>query len=183
MSKGMIINVKNKNYSVDRNDVYYGRLIRIDAASLYDGNNVAQNGGSAKMDIIAWHLWRDAVLFIINENRADDLLYDSPKYPVLGVSSDKDCYIAKAVIKDAYCLSDLLQHLGYYKTLGYKDITHIEKNVFSGWLGKKSFDVVKKIDDEQLFNILQSFKENKNAFKPHKQEGKIRDLGKFASLF
>lgn len=80
------------------------------------------------------------MLFIPNEEKlSNDLLYQSPSYPILNVTDDETCLSLgkkSIVIKDACNLAALLEYFGYNKDLTFEDIMRIRKIFFTGRFAK-----------------------------------------------
>lgn len=76
------------------------------------------------------------MLFVPNEEKlSNDLLYRSPRYPILNVTDDETCLKLgeeSIVIKDAFNLATLLEYFGYNKDLTFEDIMRIRKTFFTG---------------------------------------------------
>ena len=97
-----------------------------------------------------------SILFIVDEQGlAQDLLYDSPRYPVLDVSDDEQCVIKKGcekpIVLDSWNLERLLKSLGYASMLTGEDILRIRNTIFDS----KGSERLKMFSD----NIAQLYKE------------------------
>lgn len=78
------------------------------------------------------------------ESLSNDLLYQSPSYPVLNVSDDELCLSIgenKIVIKDACNLNELLEYFGYKKELTYEDIIELRRTFFTGRFAKDNCEL------------------------------------------
>ena len=80
------------------------------------------------------------MLFTPDENSySSDLLYNSPAYPILNVTSDDICLNLgenSTVIKDACNLGALLKYFGFDENLTHEDIINIRKTFFTGRFAK-----------------------------------------------
>lgn len=81
-----------------------------------------------------------SMLFVLDENNcADDLLYNSPHYPIFNISENDLCLSSLLSIKhDAYNLGRLLQYFNYPMYLNYKDIVEIKLRFFGEFLLENS---------------------------------------------
>ena len=126
-----------------------------------------------------------SILFVIDKKRyARDILYDSPRYPIVGVTEDKYCVIEKgeekAIIFSRWCLAELLSSLGYPSILTKKDIQRIRNTLFdslaserlrilSGYLYERYRECIKTLRDKSLKEAF--FDKNKtNSFKPIEEQ-------------
>lgn len=78
-------------------------------------------------------IFQRTMLFVLDENKhANDLLYNSPSYPIINISSHDDIYHSKIVLLHyTYWIGKLLEHFGYPDKLQYADIVRIRKHLFS----------------------------------------------------
>lgn len=113
--------MKNLNYKINRDRIYLGEVARIYdyAEYLVDGEKHSYIDGSC--------FYRYMLFVLTDDGYANDLLYESTNYPVLGIA-DHEVFLndnhAKAIIKYAK-LDNLLKDNGYPKKLEYKDIMKI----------------------------------------------------------
>lgn len=150
--------MENRNYKVNRDNVYVGEVVRAD--NIYrsnEGNNFLRNK-PGMLDTDSWFSYR-SMLFVPNEEKlSDDLLYRSPNYPILNVTDDNICLaLAKnsCVIKDACNLAALLEYFGYNKDLTFEDILEIRKKFFTGRFAK---------DNCELFGYRETMAEDVTFF-------------------
>lgn len=136
--------MENKNYIVCRDDIHVGEVVRIDKIYRYEGESDFFKTKPGQLDTGPWMSYR-SMLFVPNENKfADDLLYQTPIYPILNVTDDKICLnLGKnsIVIKDACNLSELLEYFGYNKYLNFEDIMKIRKTFFTGRFAKDNCEL------------------------------------------
>lgn len=126
--------MENRKYKVCRDNVYVGQVIR--TSCVYQKRVMrASKEKNGILDVDRWRGYR-SILFTLNEdNLADDLLYNSPNYPILNISDNEKCTDFNnriILVKDAYNLSELLRYFNYNKELTYEDIIRIRKTFFSG---------------------------------------------------
>lgn len=125
--------MENRKYKVCRDNIYVGRVIRTGCV-YQQGTTSVSNESAGKLDVERWRSYR-SILFTLNEdNLAEDLLYNSPNYPVLNISDDKKCMNFDeriTLIKDAFNLSAMLKYYNYNEELTYEDIVEIRKRFFS----------------------------------------------------
>ena len=107
----------NKNYIVNRDNVYVGEVVEIT-------NNVCRRGSyvdyfnvkKGKLAIYSWMSYR-SMLFTVDDNKmANDLLYKTPVYPILNITDDDICLnlkIGSVVLNEAYNLSSILQYFNF----------------------------------------------------------------------
>ena len=78
-------------------------------------------------------LFQRTMLFILDENNhANDLLYDSPHYPIFNISPNEDCLNSTiCVLHRTYQIGKILSYFGYPEQLNYKDIVRIRKHLFN----------------------------------------------------
>lgn len=123
--------MKNRKYKVCRDNIYVGEVIR--TRCVYH-NNIVDNTRNGELRVDRWRSYR-SILFVPNENNlADDLLYNSPNYPVLNITNNEKCLDFDEniiLINDACNLSELLKYFGYNEELTYQDILKIRRTFFS----------------------------------------------------
>lgn len=151
--------MKNYNYKVSRDDVYVGNVcginpekIEVYPDGLYDyamldyglvteeeirkdleGRNFLFRRNVEQLYYPSFESFRRTMLFVLDENNcANDLLYDSPHYPIFNISSNKDCLNSSiCILEYTYQLSKVLQYFEYPEQLGYEDIVKIRKSLFN----------------------------------------------------
>ena len=119
--------MKNRNYKVCRDNIYVGKVIKNDVVYRYDGY---VNSGHTKPGQLTTGIYRSyrSMLFIPNEGKlANDLLYQSPTYPILNITDDNTCLGLEnsIIIHDACNLATLLKYFKYEEELIYQDILSI----------------------------------------------------------
>ena len=77
--------------------------------------------------------FRRSMLFTLDENKhANDLLYNSPHYPILNISPHDDCLKSNICIgHDTYEMYKLLKYFGYPEEIGYEDVLKIRNTFFT----------------------------------------------------
>jgi len=71
------------------------------------------------------------MLFIIDENKcANDLLYDTFRYPIFNISPDKLCLASPICVTEAYSMELFLKYFNYPEVLNYNDIVNIRDTFF-----------------------------------------------------
>lgn len=152
--------MENKNYKVDRDEIYTGKVYKTKKENistyeegLYDISLCSEDEIREHFDSCRFllekkfqivhnkgeNLFYRNMLFTLDENKhANDLLYNSPHYPIFNISTNEDC------INSSICLVDsafrgggridnigyLLKYLGYSKELSYEDIIRIYNLLF-----------------------------------------------------
>lgn len=89
-----------------------------------------------------------SVLFVLDENNCmNDLLYQSPHYPVFNLSDNALCLSSIFSVKnDAYTLGKFLRYLGYPEWLTYEHIVEIKERFFGDFV----------LDNSELFGIYET---------------------------
>lgn len=147
----------NINYKVNRDEIYVGLLcntkqefINVYPDGLYDFESSDKEGIYQSFDNRQYLVERKShllyrhgcntyedfvrtMLFVLDENKcANDLLYNSPHYPVFNISDDELCMQETISLKnEVYELGNLLKHFGYPEQLVFSDIVKI-KDFFFG---------------------------------------------------
>ncbi len=202
--------MENRNYRVNRDDVCIGRVAKINGVYREDeGTGLWIKAGElAPMGYPSQKNYR-SMLFVPDENKySNDLLYQSPSYPVLNMTDDDVFTNIKEdtiVIEYYRSLALLLEYLGYDKTLTYEDIIRIKRIIFSGHFAKDNCELFgwhrisggkniytggsDGVLDSDYFDTLDILADcdlstairtesKMNAFKPFKEEGPIRKLSR-----
>jgi hypothetical protein len=230
--------MESRKYTVCRDDIYVGSVVRTDRVYRYDGVEPFFNTQPGELDTGAYREYR-TMLFVPDQNNfANDLLYNSPNYTALNVTDDAiSLAINKEtiILKDNYNLSELLKYFGYPEELGYEQVMEIRKRFFTGhfamdncelfgWkesmpqdftyykngeqitnpaklrliqlkqeisrrmghrmfsgvehaeLDRRLWDILDKMGDNSIMDVLNGFDERMNAFKPHKEEVNVFKL-------
>lgn len=162
----------NANYKVDRDGIYVGilcntkkDLIRIYPDGLYDFEFLDEKDIYHSFDNKQYLLKRKThllygkgcytyedfqrvMLFVLDENKcANDLLYDSPHYPVFNISDDELCMQETISLKnEVYEIGKLLKYFGYPEKLGIEDIIKIKDFFFGDF----------SLDNCNLFGIYET---------------------------
>lgn len=127
--------MENRKYKVSRDSVYVGTVVRTDKVYRYEGDTALFRTKSGQLATESWFSYR-SMLFIPNEEKlANDLLYQSPHYPILNVTEDETCLglgEKSIVIQDACNLAALLEYFGYSKNLTFEEIKKIRNTFFTG---------------------------------------------------
>lgn len=78
-------------------------------------------------------LFQRTMLFILDESlHANDLLYDSPHYPILNISPNEDCLNSSiCILHNTYQIGEVLKYFGYPEELNYDDIVKIRRTLFN----------------------------------------------------
>lgn len=111
-------------------------------------------------------LFQRTMLFVLDENsHANDLLYDSPHYPIFNISPNNDCLNSQiSLLHYTYQLGKVLQYFGYPEQLNYEDILNIRKHLFSS-------DFV--LDNCELFGRYET-EPNESSYEVYDSKGNHR---------
>lgn len=131
--------MENKKYLVCRDNIYVGEVVKAYNINRYEVDVDLLEKKSRQLDTDFWVSYR-SMLFVTTDNRlSNDLLYNSPNYPILNVTDDDFCLNLEKnsiVIRNACNLAILLQYFGYKEELTYEDIMKIRKIFFTGRFAK-----------------------------------------------
>lgn len=151
--------MENRNYKICRDDIYVGFVVR--TSNIYRFEGEKNSFGYYKSGMLYtdnWFPYR-SMLFVPNEERlSNDLLYQSPNYPILNITDNNICLGLgenSIVIKDACNLAALLEYFGYNKDLTFEDILKIRKTFFTGRFAK---------DNCELFGYKETMAEDVTFF-------------------
>ncbi len=182
--------MENKKYKVCRDDIYVGEVIKTNIIYRYEGPNKYCHIKNGQLNTIVYKTFR-SILFVPNEYKlANDLLYNSPNYPILNVTDDNTCMSlgsSSIVVHNACNLASLLKHFNYQKELTYDDILKIRKSFFNGKFIRNNiddsklfvyFDILDKMGDLS-FKEAVMFHQRMNVFLPNKKEEKTKKLSLF----
>lgn len=150
--------MKNGKYKVCRDKIYVGEVIKTKCV-YHPGRIGILKQKTEKLEVDHWRGYRSILFTLTEDNLANDLLYNSPNYPILNISDNKKCMDFDdhiILVKDAYNLSELLRYFGYNKELTYKNIIKIRKTFFS-----RKF----VYDNCELFGYKESNPENWTYYK------------------
>lgn len=130
---------------INRDSIYVGQVAHINGVKEHNEQNpckYAYQINEGDLYTLSFTPYR-SILFTPDENKfSTDLLYDSPKYPILNVT-DKDYFDelrrdkgncspnGMVVIKDACNLDELLQRFDYDENLSFEDIKKIRQTIFN----------------------------------------------------
>lgn len=147
------------DYVVKRDDIYVGCVspikkekIKIHPEGIYDlelstEENIYQGFDNCKFLIegkskilygngCEYDIFKRSMLFVLDENKcANDLLYNSPHYPIFNISSDEECLNATIGISTyVYQMGKFLKFFGYQEELMYEDIVEIKNRFFGDFM-------------------------------------------------
>ena len=176
--------MENKKYKINRDNIYVGEVVKTDKIYRYEGDHDFFLTKPGQLSTGGWFLYR-SMLFVPNEeNLSNDLLYNSPNYPILNVTDDKICLNLKEesiVIKDACNLAELLKYFGYNEELTFDDIIKIRKTFFTGKFAMDNCELFgwKEIKPEDLTYYKNGVKvtDPKELEKRIEQERKSQQAG------
>lgn len=191
--------MRSKEYKVKRDDVYVGSVIKTGDIYRWTGTMDHHHTKHGQLYAPFYKHYRSMLFVPDDNNRANDLLYRSKRYPVLNITDDETCLNAgkdSVVIQNATNISELLKYYGYDEILTYEDILEIRKYFFTGHFVKENeelfvkgaeykakyalpsqyFDILKSMGDKSLLDVIFGFDKRMNAFVPAKEEGKIKKL-------
>lgn len=150
--------MENRKYKVSRDNIYVGEVVRTNKIYRYEGDTDFFRTKPGQLDTGSWFSYR-SMLFIPNQEKlSNDLLYQSPSYPILNVTDDETCLSLgekSIVIKDACNLAALLEYFGYNKDLTFEDIMRIRKIFFTGRFG---------MDNSKLFGMKEFIPDDFKAY-------------------
>ena len=142
--------MKNRKYVVCRDNIYVGELIKTDDIYQYERD------GKKELISGAYYSLR-SILFVPDEKGlADDLIYNSPKYPILNITDNQKCLSLgenSIVIQNIINLNELLEYFGYEKKLTFDDIMKIRKKFFNGYFGKNHcelFGMIENVNEDTM---------------------------------
>lgn len=136
-----IVNEGTKDYRVCRDTVFAGAVIK--------PNSIMQTNNG--IFIPSYDKLRSTI-FTINENGlAQDLLYNSPNYPVLGISKKELISKDEPLIYNSFSMAPLLNLYGFCNLLYYVDIITAKNIFFSGSFVEHNLELF-GINKEALIN-------------------------------
>lgn len=128
-----------ENNIINRDKICIGRVTRLNIVKEFVGG----------IRIVKYTPCR-SIIFTPDNNKANDLLYNSPKYDMLELSSEIPQFNnSKIVVKDIYNISKTLIRFGYNEYLKQEDIINIRKTLFN-----KSF----LFDNFNMFELEEEIK-------------------------
>ena len=182
----------DRNYVIDRKNVYAGRVIL--AKGFYETYDRTQ---IFPMNFIVCR----STLFVLNKDmKSNDLLYDSSSCPILNKTDNetvknsiRSSQNGAILIDSAINIDKLLEFYGYDERLTYHELLDARKNIFSYFfLINNSMDFghyyealkfFKALDEapnieyfDTVFNLRDQSFDGPDNFKPSKEEGNVRSL-------
>lgn len=167
--------MKNRNYTIKRENIYVGRVVKlvspcIEQHKIQNKSEVCPSGTVATCT----KPYRSMLFVPTEEGFAEDLLYDSPSYPIMNIASPKACSETpdRIVISECCRLAKLLQYLGYDRKLSFNDLVTIRNTIFTNqWaenncrlFGFKEIkpDLTKDISKAEIKRELSLYKRDKS---------------------
>ena len=132
--------MKSRKYKVCRDNVYVGQLGSTDG--IYE-NSFYSNWFPQRLIVNNWKALR-SILFTVEDGLANDLLYNSPNYPILNISDDDSILNSEnidMIIQNVNNISLLLEYFKYSKNLTIDDIIKIRKTFFTGRFAKDNCEL------------------------------------------
>lgn len=151
--------MKSNNYVVKRKDIYVGVVsciykekIKIFETGIYDLELSTKEEKTKKFDNRKYMLvpkeqllygngseidgFNRSMLFVLDEQGcANDLLYDSPHYPIFNISSNDLCLNASiGLCNYIFEMGEFLKVFGYGENLTYDDILEIKDKFFGDFM-------------------------------------------------
>ena len=106
--------MKDQDYLVKRDDIWVGSLVK--PKHIFKNSKLYAHESEFLRPILYVHT---------DDNMVDDLLYDSPNYPILNCSCDFKCYKSIYVIDNPQCISEYLKKHGYLSLLDYEEVLEL----------------------------------------------------------
>lgn len=135
--------MENRKYVVNRDDIYVGEVVQTSTIYRYKRHE-KYTDASNKIGAASAYGCR-SMLFVPNSNVfAEDLLYNSPNYPILNMTNDDICLnldVNAIVVREPLCLAPLLEYFGYAEQLGYEDIVKVRKQFFDGTFARENAEL------------------------------------------
>ena len=151
--------MENINYKVNRNDIYVGKVIKLsdlDSSHFHiHPNGIYTINEGLKLDLSEESrpqiydkkpmIERNIILkkgdllrrmfFVLDENNhANDLLYNSPHYPVQHISPVEDLQTSKIWIDEhAYRLDRILEYFDFPEIMTYEDVLKLQQYFANGY--------------------------------------------------
>jgi len=147
----------DKNYTINRDDVFVGKLsggtnlekILFYPDGIFDDEFIPKEIINKSLDNRTFLLQNTphlaynstssfvrSMLFVLdNNNCSNDLLYDSPHYPIFNISDDQLCLESNISFKQhVYQIGKILKYFGYPEKLKFEDILEIEEKFFGDFV-------------------------------------------------
>ncbi len=148
-----------KEYTIKRNDLYIGEVVSTTLRSIYRylGDDNYFRTEPEQLHVGNYQTSRSILFTLDKENKAIDLIYKSPHYPVINITDDETLYTELErypfIIKGAYSLERLLAFFDYCEYLGYTEIKEIKRRFFSGMFARKHCELFgyQKVDKNDFF--------------------------------
>lgn len=149
--------MKDKNYRVFRDDIYVGRVIvseKVRPIHEFGDNGTKENQIKKDSYLIApmYYPYRTIFFTLDEDKKANDLLYNSPAYPVLNITDNSYFEEHKnetvVLIDDVIYMGEILKYFNYGLVLNYQDILGIKEMFFSGDFAQNHCEVFgyRKVD-------------------------------------
>lgn len=116
------------NYRVKKENIFIGRVVKPTSK-----NQIVLESG--KLSIYRFVPYRSILFTLDAENLANDLLYNSPKYPALNISSNDSCFNSEIVIQEGYNLEPLLTFFQFPNYITLQEVITLRKHFFDGTWG------------------------------------------------
>lgn len=151
--------MKSKDYIINRDDIYVGVVSYVDKdkikvfpdgiydLELFTHEDITRKFANRKFMLEPKEQllygngnsidgFKRSMIFVLDEqNCANDLLYDSPNYPIFNISDKRLCMDARiAICNYVYQMGDFLNAFGYSEKLIYDDIYEIKNRFFDDFL-------------------------------------------------
>lgn len=164
----------NGDYKIDRDSIYVGEVIKpIDFFKYQYRCEETGQKVEGKLRVDSYDLYRSILFTKDEENFAVDLLYQSPRYPILSITDENICMNSDILVKDPYNLEPLLKYFGHSKKLSFEEILEIRKTYFSGSFGIDNcelFGMQEKNDDFWKYITSEGYNSNRK-FLTYTNEG------------
>lgn len=149
--------MNNEDKKIYRDSIYAGALIRTSNIHRYPIDvNPSFGVVPGSFYVNEYHFCR-TMIFQLNEKKlAEDLLYDSPNYPILNISDREDLYFTKLAIIDPINLGPLLKCFKYNEVITSAELKQIRNQFFNGRFAK---------DHCELFGMQEILPEEKKYYK------------------
>ena len=121
------------NYNID--NIYVGELVNTNRIYrwYHESKNKSEIISDSPWEVDKYIKLRNILFSLTKDNLSNDLLYDSPNYPILNISSYNTLSKLNnnlTIIKDATKLKILLEYFGYKNNLDESDIIKIKNTFF-----------------------------------------------------
>lgn len=164
--------MKSRRYEVERMNIYAGEVMKV--GQIYSNPIVISSARLNEKEVHASGTKKcRSILFTIDENNfSNDLLYNSPAYPILNMTEceryldiisygGKDIFYHADnsgsgifVINNILELGSLLRYLGFDEQIDYKQMLEIRKLIFSGTFSSECSAVIKTHFRREFLHLL-----------------------------